>query len=123
MIRFTCGGDGEVHDMIGDTNWGPPKVDDVQNLEDTTVKKSGGSYQFVTYRKLSTGDAAQDKDFGTCAEVKGKTFDFKWAAEDRKSAMDGKHGLDGKFSVTLDADCSETVKETQAEKDRKAQEE
>ena len=59
MVQFRATGNGIVSDLWADDHV-QPTIDSIQSYTRTTVTQANNTYNFVTYRKLDTGDSSQD---------------------------------------------------------------
>ena len=101
MVTFQAKDDGKVTDLWGE-GYQVPTTDKQQDYTDTKVTKADGSYNFVTYRALDTGD---DQDTVlSCSDSQA----FHWVAHS-KSADIVKHDYTGQWTLNLglNADCSQ----------------
>ena len=70
MVLMQGKDDGIMRDLWS-TFYFTPKFDNIDNWEDKQITKNGNVYSFKAFRKLNTGDAAED----TVLEC-GKTYKF-----------------------------------------------
>ena len=99
MLFMGRNGDGEFKDMWATQN-GPPNEDQDFSYFDVERKKEGDEYKFKAWRKLDTGDSANDYVLNC-----GQVYDFKWVGNDASGTMN-KHNKVGMWKLTINEDCT-----------------
>ena len=101
MLFMGGNGDGDFKDMWAANPYGgPPDEDPNFSYFDVERKKEGSKYEFKAWRKLDTGDAANDLVINC-----GQVYDFKWVGHDASGTMN-KHNKVGMWKLTINEDCT-----------------
>ena len=100
MVQFRATGSGIVQDLWS-TSESQPAIDSVQSYTGTTVTQADSKYNFVTYRKLDTGETTQD------SVIKCGSGKQEWGASVNAKTADSsqEHTKNYEFDVDISEDC------------------